>query len=124
MVNQVFDMDKSERIHGGKSSLFDFGWAKDQMAKGQMVSRTGWHGGDMFVFMQIPAVIPKAVVPKMQSLPQSVKDKFQSRFDDEKKGIDSISYSNQMGIVFPNNEIKGWAPSVSDTLANDWFLYR
>ena len=64
--------------------------------------------------MQIPATIEIATVPNMQSLPQSVKDEFIRR------KLPNINYKNQMAIALPDNTICGWAPSVSDTLADDW----
>jgi hypothetical protein len=33
-----------------------------------------------------------------------------------------IRYSNQLAIVKADNEINGWAPSVSDSLADDWTI--
>ena len=83
-------------------------------------------------FDHIPAEIDvKEIVPKMQSLPQSVKDEFQRRlavlYKDDMTPVDdnvhlSIKYSNQMAIVDTNNNINGWAPSSSDSLATDWMV--
>ena len=36
----------------------------------------------------------------------------------------SIKYSNQLAIVDGENNINGWTPSVSDSLANDWRVYK
>lgn len=91
----------------------DFGVAIKALKEGKRVARKGWNGKGMFVFMQVPAVIQKDIIPKMQSLPQSVKDEFARRSED-------IQYSNQLAIVNTNNLINGWAPSVSDSLAEDW----
>ncbi len=98
----------------------NFAYALQAMKEGQRVARTGWNGKGMFVFMQVPSEVKKEIVPKMQSLPQSVKDEFQRRFDNPDEQIDAIYYSNQFAIVSSSNMITGWSPSVTDTLAEDW----
>lgn len=98
----------------------NFGEAIKELQKGNRVSRHGWNGKELFVFMQVPAEIGKEIVPKMQSLPESVKKEFDRRFNDENYQISSIYYSNQLALVSPSNLITGWAPSVSDSLADDW----
>lgn len=90
-----------------------FGQAVEALNNGKRVSRSGWNGKGLFVFKQVPSEISEEIIPKMQSLPQSVKDEFIRRGG-------SIKYSNQLALVNTDNSINGWAPSVSDSLANDW----
>lgn len=90
-----------------------FGKALEALNQGNRVARKGWNGKGLFVFRQIPAQIPEHVIPTMQSLPPLVKEEFKRRGGD-------ISYQNQLAIVYPDNSIHGWAPSVSDSLATDW----
>lgn len=99
-----------------------FGEAIEAMKAGKRVQRSGWNGKGLFAFMQVPATIGKDIVPNMQSLPQSVKDEFQRRFESEAEQIDAIYYSNQLALVNPSNLITGWAPSASDSLAVDWVI--
>ncbi|MFZ1389449.1 MAG: DUF2829 domain-containing protein [Thiolinea sp.] len=107
----------------------NFGQAIEALKAGKRVAREGWNGKNLFIFMQIPSEIGYDIIPKMQSLPQSVKDEFQRRFEDE-SSLDpnavaargGITYQNQMAIVYPNNSIHGWCPSSSDALANDWCI--
>ena len=94
-----------------------FGQAIEALKEGKMVARQGWNGKGLFVFMQVPSTIPEDVVPKMQSVPQSVKNVLAKRGG-------SISYSNQMALVNSDNTINGWSPSSSDTLAVDWIVYE
>lgn len=94
---------------------FNFGKAIELLKAGHCVARSGWNGKGLFIFMQVPAEISEDIIPKMQSLPQSVKDIFAIRGG-------SIKYSNQMALVNPDNTINGWAPSSSDTLAEDWMI--
>jgi len=96
-----------------------FSEALEALKAGKRVTCEGWDG---FVFMQVPSVINREIVPKMQSLPQSVKDEFDRRFNDPAQQIDSIYYSNQFAIVHPSNMIVGWSPSSSDILAEDWIV--
>lgn len=103
---------------------FDFGRALDILKAGGMVARTGWNGKGLFVFMQVPSIIGKDIVPKMQSLPQSVKTEFELRFKNPDYQVSEIYYDNQLAIVNQSNLINGWAPSVSDALAKDWYQIR
>lgn len=102
----------------------NFGEAVAALKDGKMIQREGWNGKGLFVFMQVPAIIDKEIVPIMQSLPQSVKDEFQKRFNATASELVAIVYENQMAIVNQNNIINGWAPSSSDTLADDWQLFE
>ena len=100
----------------------NFGQAIEALKEGKKVQRTGWNGKGLFVFMQVPSTINREIVPKMQSLPQSVKDEFERRFNDPNEQIDAIYYDNQLALVNPSNLITGWVASVSDSLANDWVI--
>lgn len=100
----------------------NFGQAVEALKQGKRVQRTGWNGKGLFVFMQVPSTINREIVPKMQSLPQSVKDEFERRFNDPNEQIDAIYYDNQLALVNPSNLITGWAPSTPDALADDWVI--
>jgi hypothetical protein len=100
-----------------------FGLAVEALKKGHKIARKGWNGKGLFVFMQVPSTIAIDIVPKMQSLPKSVKDEFENRFQSVRDTkFATINYSNQMALVNPDNSINGWAPSASDTLAEDWII--
>lgn len=100
----------------------NFGQAIEALKEGKKLQRTGWNDKGLFVFMQVPSTINREIVPKMQSLPQSVKDEFERRFNDPNEQIDAIYYDNQLALVNPSNLITGWSPSVSDSLATDWIV--
>lgn len=99
-----------------------FGEAIVALKEGKRVQREGWNGKGLFVFMQVPAEISKEIVPKMQSLPQAVKDEFVRRFEDENEQVSSILYNDQLALVNTSNLVSGWSPSTNDTLANDWVI--
>lgn len=100
----------------------NFGQVVEALKQGKRVQRTGWNGKGLFVFMQVPSTINREIVPKMQSLPQSVKDEFERRFNGPNEQIDSIYYDNQLALVNPSNLITGWSPSTPDALADDWVI--
>lgn len=99
----------------------NFGQVVKALKEGKRVARPVW-GSSTFVFMQVPSEIKREIVPKMQSLPQSVKDEFERRFNDPKEQINSIYYDDQFALVNPSNLIISWSPSVSDSLSNDWIV--
>lgn len=114
------------------ATLVNFGKAVEATKQGKRIARIGWNGKGLFVFKQIDSVIPYAVIEKMQSLPQSVKDVFAERYNEvtdngnmiinSEDEFASIRYSNQFAIVNPNNTICGWTPSPSDAAATDWYI--
>jgi len=105
-----------------KQELLPFGKAIEALKEGKRVERLGWNGKGLFVFMQVPATINRVIVSKMQSLPQTVKDEFDRRFNDDKQKLHSIYYDNQLALVGSSNIITGWSPSTSDALAEDWIV--
>lgn len=100
---------------GKANPLHPFGDAIAAAKAGKRICRVGWNGAGMFVFHQVPASVDVEVIPKMTSLPQSVKDEFGRR------GM-AIQYSNQLALVKPDNSVNGWAPSTADALADDWLI--
>lgn len=100
----------------------NFGEATSELRAGKRIQRTSWNCEGLFVFMQIPSTISKEIVPRMQSLPQSVKDEFERRFNDTEAQIDSIYYSDQLALVNSSNIITSYSPSCADTLAIDWIV--
>jgi len=100
-----------------------FGEALKALKNGFMVKRSSWHS-QHFVFRQVPAVIDQEIVPRMQSLPESVRKEFARRFDSPEFQINSIYYDNQLAYVNESNLIQSYSPSVEDCQAEDWVLYE
>lgn len=92
--------------------------------KGKRIKRAGWNGENMFIFKQIPSQIPLDIVPRMQSLPNSVKNAFVKRLEEGDNNQDflNIRYENQLCLVSPENVLYGYVFSGSDALANDWIV--
>lgn len=93
-----------------------FGQAVEAMKQGKIVSREGWNGKGMFVFMQVPSEVPAEIIPKMTSLPAAVKAKVIERGQ-------PLRYQNQLAIVYPDNNVYGWLASPSDCLETDWCIH-
>ncbi len=93
------------------------------LQNGSLGSRKAWDDNKnhvaRVVFLQIDAHIPGEAVPKMQSVPNSVKNMVAD------KGAHLLHYTNQMAIIDITNKtcftIEGYSPSVQDTLAGDWY---
>ena len=110
--------DRLERMSDGKESLdnYDFGTAIKFLKAGGAVRRAGWNGKGMFVIKQVPAHITSETIPKMQSLPQTVKDILMKRQEP------CLKYTNQMLIIDQDGRADSWIPSPSDVFAEDWEL--
>lgn len=93
----------------------NFGAAIEALKEGKRISRNGWNGKNMFIFKQIPAEIGLEIIPKMQSVPQSVKDYMVATKT-------TLKYSNQMVIVNNEGKVDSWVASSSDTFATDWII--
>lgn len=93
----------------------NFGQAIDALKQGKRVAREGWNGKGLFVFKQIPAEIGVENIPKMQNVPQDVKNEMIKRGQ-------SLKYANQMAIVHSDGRVDSWVASSSDIFANDWII--
>jgi len=97
------------------SNYLHFGDAVEALKQGKLISREGWNGKGMFVMKQIPAEISLEIIPKMQSVQQSAKDKLI-------KAGTSLKYENQMLIIKSDGTADSWVPSSSDVFAEDWII--
>lgn len=109
--------NRIEKENGAKvecDSYYDFGDALTALKSGFSIRRRGWKGKGMFIIKQVPTLINGTIVPKMQSLPQSAKDRIM-----KKKGF--INYKSQCLIYDEDTgTADSWAPSISDIFAEDW----
>jgi hypothetical protein len=95
----------------------NFGKAIEALKEGKKVAREGWNGKGLFIFKQIPANIGLEIIPKMTSVPQSVKDTMIER-------CQNLNYRNQCVIVNSNGDVDNWVPSISDVFAEDWIIVK
>lgn len=113
-------MEQANETVGTANKLVDFGEAIKALKAGKMVRRTGWGAKDSFIFRQVPSSVPSNIIPKMTSLPNTVKKEFENRCADSDQQIDAIYYMHQIARVYPSNIIVNWAPSCSDVFSEDW----
>jgi len=115
-------MNLAQETVGTARQLVSFGKAIQALKQGRRVQREGWNGKGLFIFEQVPSQVPSNIVPKMTSLPQSVKDEFQRRLETQEGNDGTLKYQNQLAMVYPDNNIYGWVASPSDVLENDWII--
>lgn len=116
-------MEVASETVGTANQLVEFGLAVKALNEGKRVRRTGWREEAKFIFRQVPSSVPANIVPKMTSLPQSVKDYFEWTFTEEsKEQIDAIYYNNQLALVGLSNTITSWSPSTVDAMSDDWIV--
>lgn len=68
------------------------------------------------IFRQVPSHIGMDIVPKMQSVPDLVKEVILSR------GLDTLNYKHQIAKLYPHNTVVNYSPSVEDIEAEDWYV--
>ena len=102
----------------------NFGQALEALKRGKCVARTGWYKKGWFIVKQLPSIINKEIVPKMQALPPSAKVILAERFADVDEQTDDIYYNNQIIIFKSSNLIDSWIPSISDLFSEDWYVVK
>lgn len=98
-----------------KTGEMSFGLAIEALKLGKLISRKGWNKSDQVIMKQIPAEIGLDIIPNMQSLQQSLKNRLL-------RNETTIKYTNQMLIVQPDGKADSWVPSSSDIFSDDWFI--
>lgn len=81
----------------------DFGWALEELKNGRLVTRFGWNGKNMFLFLVRGGTVKEAIWehygnPEVQ----------------EPEVLDAIYLKTAGGKLVP------WLCSQTDALANDW----
>ena len=84
----------------------NFGEALEEIKKGAKVSRDGWNGKGMFVFL-VPAGRFSAYTKAAIDIAN----------EDGK-----VNYNPYFAIKNVNGTVSTWVPSVNDCLAEDWFV--
>lgn len=82
-----------------------FGDAVEMMKQGKRVARIGWNGAGMFAYL-----VPGGVFPADSP---AIKGVFPG---------DLVPYRPYYALKTAQNDVATWAPSVSDTLAEDWIV--
>lgn len=102
------------------------------MQRGNLVTRKGWNGKGVFIFMR-PAdeLHISFVAQEIKSLPQRVKDYYYQDCVDESgnpidlKKDDVVKFTAYICMKAADGTIiNGWLASQSDMLANDWMIFE
>lgn len=101
-----------------------YGQALEAVKTGKLISRDGWNGKGMFVFMRPADDLPIPILMSAKSLPNSIKDFF------EKKhrlilpdAVPTIHFSAYLCMKAADDSIvNGWLASQTDMLAADWCI--
>lgn len=109
----------------GNTSL-TFGEAIELLKEGKLVTRQGWNGKGMFLFMR-PAdeLTVNTLVHNVKSLPQSVKSYFAAKthpyLEGRIDGEDKVKFTGYLCMKAADDSIvNGWLASQTDMLAQDW----
>lgn len=84
------------------SELMDFGAAIIAAKKGLKVTRTGWNGSGMYAY-----IVPANTYPAQTEIAK-------------KEFGDMVPYRAYWALKTAQNDVAAWAPSGSDSLAEDW----
>jgi len=104
----------------------NFGQAVEALKEGKLVSREGWNGKGMFLFMRPSDELQiDMVVNKVKSLPQAFKDYVDKVMDDNtnpgEKGLGTIKFTSYICMKAADGTVvNGWLASQTDMLAEDW----
>lgn len=108
-----------------------FGQALESLKQGRLVTRKGWNGKGMFIFMR-PAdeIRVDIVVNNVKSLPLSVKDYYKKdMFDTNNTPIkiaddDVVKFTAYLCMKAADGTIvNGWLASQTDMLSEDWMIF-
>lgn len=103
----------------------NFGNALEAAKQGKLISREGWNGKGMFVFMRPSDTLTTAFISQVKSLPQSVKDWIEVNVDDKanpgESGLTPVKFTAYLCMKAADNTIvNGWLASQTDMLSDDW----
>ena len=82
----------------------NFGDALEELKKGGCVTREGWNGKGMFLFLVDGSRFKVSRAPLNKIFPEGT----------------TIDYCPHIDLKDAHGKISTWAPSIQDTLAEDW----
>jgi hypothetical protein len=95
----------------------NFGEAVEALKKGKLVTRKGWNGKNMFLFMRPEDSLPAAIVQKAVSIPQPVKNYYL------KYGVENVKVTAYICMKAADDTIvNGWLASQTDITSQDWTI--
>lgn len=125
----IIGADEREKLALGETGSFS--QALESLKRGYLVTRLGWNGKGMFIFMRPADELPiDFVANSIKSLPQSVKNYYSK--DLEYKSNDPIEAKNDVVKFTPyicmkaadGSIVNGWLTSQTDILSDDWMIFE
>jgi len=103
----------------------DFVWAIVRLKEGKLVTRKGWNGKNMFLFMRPEDQIPvKTIVENIKSIPQSVKDYYALITEHAEANI-AVKFTAYICMKAADDSIvNGWLASQTDIVSSDWIEFN
>lgn len=103
----------------------DFGWAICALKAGKLVTRKGWNGKGMFLFIRPSDEIDVQFIPNIKSLPESFKKWFGQQPYRPSPESPKIKFTPYICMKAADGSIvNGWLASQTDMLAEDWQLFE
>jgi len=85
-------------------TIGDFGWAIAAMKRGEKVSRYGWNGKGMFLFLVAGSTFKVNRAPLLGIYPEGTE----------------VNYHAHIDMKTADNQIVPWLASQTDMLSEDW----
>lgn len=108
-----------------------FGQAIESLKRGFLVTRSGWNGKGMFVFMRPADELPIDFVAKsIKSLPDAVKNYYSKDLeykpaDPTAAEKDVVKFTSYICMKAADGTIvNGWLASQTDMLSEDWMIFE
>jgi hypothetical protein len=104
-----------------------YGEALEAVKQGKLISREGWNGKGMFVFMRpSDSLNISFLIEKVKSLPDSLKVFFlrkEELKEPSEQGLEQIKFTAYLCMYAADGSIvNGWLASQTDMLSNDWCI--
>ena len=101
-----------------------FGEAIEAVKQDKLIQRKGWNGKQMFVFQRPHDSLSIDFIPKVKSLPESVKQYLIDNATEEQK-VSGISFTSYLCMKASDGTIvNGWLANQTDMLATDWSILQ
>lgn len=101
-INTMSENDTAKVPHAEPTENLDFGQAIRAAKDGRKISREGWNGSGMYAY-----IVPKNSYPAQTDIARA-------------EFGDMVPYRAYWALKTAQNDIAMWAPSGSDSLAEDW----
>lgn len=122
----VMGFIENEKLSPGEEG--SFGQAIKSLKAGFLVTRKGWNGKGMFIFMRPADQLAIGFVAKdIKSLPAAVKEYYAQdlEYRSDNPEEDTVKFTSYLCMKAVDGTIvNGWLASQTDMLADDWMIFQ